>query len=194
MFSDNWRQRTAIGQSRARSTCQRPPFTRTPSASTTRRGSIAGLALRSLPSSTTCWLDRKINRTVDACARRGFQSSRMPGRKDPGRKEEANAMVKIDITTDVKRPVEEVYTYVADLRNAPQWQSWLQTVQQQGQTRKGIKVHQSGQWMGRKLEFDSEITEYEPGRKFSFTASSPFPYTLSNSFGQHDGGTRIESQ
>jgi uncharacterized membrane protein len=118
----------------------------------------------------------------------------MPGRKDPGRNEEANAMVKIDITTDVKRPVEEVYTYVADLRNAPQWQSWLQTVQQQGQTRKGIKVHQSGQWMGRKLEFDSEITEYEPDRKFSFTASSPFPYTLSNSFGQHDGGTRIESQ
>ena len=48
--------------------------------------------------------------------------------------------------------------------------------------------------MGRKLQFESEITEYEPGRKFSFTASSPFPYTLSTSFGEYDGGTRIESQ
>jgi uncharacterized membrane protein len=102
-------------------------------------------------------------------------------------------MVKFDIATDVKRPVEEVYSYVTDLRNAPQWQSWLQSVEQQGPTRVGIKAHQSGQWMGRKLRFDSEVTEYEPGRKFSFTASSPFPYTLSTTFAAHDGGTRIES-
>lgn len=102
-------------------------------------------------------------------------------------------MVKFDITTDVNRPVDEVYNYVTDLRNAPQWQSWLQSVEQQGPTRIGIKAHQSGQWMGRKLEFDSEVTEYEPGRKFSFTASSPFPYTLSTSFSGHDGGTRMVS-
>jgi len=102
-------------------------------------------------------------------------------------------MVKFDITTDIKRPVEEVYSYVADLRNAPQWQSWLQSVEQQGPTRIGIKAHQSGQWMGRKLQFDSEVTEYEPGRKFSFTATSPFPYTLSTSFAGHDGGTRMVS-
>ncbi len=60
-------------------------------------------------------------------------------------------MVKIDITTDIKRPVDEVYTYVVDLRNAPQWQSWLQSVDQHGPTRIGTKAHQTGQWMGRKM-------------------------------------------
>jgi len=102
-------------------------------------------------------------------------------------------MVIIDITTDVKRPLEEVYGYVADLRNAPQWQSWLQSVKQDEPTRVGTKAHQSGHWMGRPLDFDSEVTEYEPGRKFSFTAGSPFPCTLSVSFGEHNGGTRIQS-
>jgi uncharacterized membrane protein len=108
-------------------------------------------------------------------------------------KEESRDMVKIDITTDIKRPVEEVYSYFADLRNAPQWQSWLQSVEQQGPTRMGTKAHQSGQWMGRTLKFDSEVTEYEPSSKFSFTASSPFPYTLSTTFTAQDDGTRVES-
>jgi uncharacterized membrane protein len=102
-------------------------------------------------------------------------------------------LVIIDITTEVKRPLGEVYGYVADLRNAPQWQSWLQTVSQEGPTHVGTKAHQSGHWMGRTLDFDSEVTEYEPGRKFSFTATSPFPYTLSHSFGENDGTTRIDS-
>lgn len=102
-------------------------------------------------------------------------------------------MVVIDIATEIKRPLKEVYGYVADLRNAPQWQSWLQTVKQEGPTRVGTKAHQSGHWMGRALNFDSEVTECEPGRKFSFTAGSPFPYTLSLSFAEHGGATRIES-
>ncbi|MGH7609717.1 MAG: SRPBCC family protein [Candidatus Dormibacteria bacterium] len=103
-------------------------------------------------------------------------------------------MVRFDLTTVIHRQIEEVFPYFCDLRNAPQWQSWLRSVTQQGPTRVGTKTQQSGQWMGRTLDFESEVTELEEGRKFSFAATSPFPYSLATSFAPVAKGTQLNAQ
>jgi uncharacterized protein YndB with AHSA1/START domain len=71
----------------------------------------------------------------------------------------------------IRRPVEEVFAFITDARNAPQWQtkSGLQRIQQMPESPVGVGTRITEVWkfMGMESEATSEVTEYEPNKKYA---------------------------
>ncbi len=80
-------------------------------------------------------------------------------------------------TIEIKRPVEEVFAYVTDLRNDPEWQKGLAeaTYTSDGPVDIGTTgVHRAGA-MGVTVEIGWEIYEYEESKRASWKfVSGPF--------------------
>lgn len=80
----------------------------------------------------------------------------------------------------IQRPVDEVFAFVADMRNNLRWQaeSGLQrvTVEPDGPVGVGTRITEVWRFMGRETVSTSEITTYEPGRSLTrrtLTAGAP---------------------
>ena len=79
----------------------------------------------------------------------------------------------------INRPVEEVFAYVSDLQNGPQWQNGLLEVRRitKGPLGIGTQFTAVRKFMGRKMESVIEFTTYEPNKKIAFksiSGTSPF--------------------
>lgn len=85
--------------------------------------------------------------------------------------------MKFDISTDINRPIDEVFAYISDATNAPDWVSAVLETKETETPRIGSHATQTGRFMGRKFEFTSEVTEYEPNHVFAFLATEPFRLT-----------------
>jgi uncharacterized membrane protein len=89
-------------------------------------------------------------------------------------------MINIEESIIIHRPIEEVFTYMTDLRNAPEWQSGLLEVQQttEGPVGIGTTYLAVRRFLGRKMESTMEIIGYEPNSSLKWkTVSSPMPFT-----------------
>jgi uncharacterized protein YndB with AHSA1/START domain len=76
-------------------------------------------------------------------------------------------------TVTINRPVEEVFAFVADGRNAKLWRSGVLDVDLVSGTGTGAGARYSQGVRGpggRRIAADYEITEYEPNRKIAFRA------------------------
>lgn len=94
----------------------------------------------------------------------------------------------------INRPVEEVFAYVVDLQNGPEWQSGLLEVRQvtQGSPGVGSQYVAVRKVMGRKLEGVVEIVAYEPNKKAVIKSDSgTVPFEESYLFEPTTEGTRI---
>ncbi len=100
-------------------------------------------------------------------------------------------MIKVESTTVINRSVAEVFAYMSNQENVPEWNSLVLESKAEGPMRRGTKVHQVAKFLGRKIELTSEVTEYEPNKKFAAKASAPFPLTITNVFEAAGGGTRV---
>lgn len=103
------------------------------------------------------------------------------------------------VTTSIviQRPVEDVFAFVTDARNNPQWQSrsGLQRTQQlpDGPVGVGTRIIEVWKFMGIESESTSEVNEYEPNRKYtrrSIGGSSPIKEGTFT-FEQVADGTRL---
>lgn len=103
------------------------------------------------------------------------------------------------VTTSIviQRPVEDVFAFITDARNHPQWQasSGLQRIQQipDGPVGVGTRITEVWKFMGMESESTSEVTEYEPSRKYarrSISGGSPIKEGTTT-FESVDGGTRV---
>jgi uncharacterized protein YndB with AHSA1/START domain len=83
-------------------------------------------------------------------------------------------MINVEDSIIIKRPVAEVFTFIADQTNAPQWQEGLLQVRHTtGETLGvGTKHTAARKFLGRRLELTNEYTKYEPNKQISFTGSS----------------------
>lgn len=74
----------------------------------------------------------------------------------------------------IRRPIEEVFAFLTDARNNPKWQtsSGLQKTQQvpDGPVGVGTRITEVWKFIGRETESISEVTEYEPNRKYTRSA------------------------
>ncbi|HEY6411097.1 MAG TPA: SRPBCC family protein [Ktedonobacteraceae bacterium] len=103
-------------------------------------------------------------------------------------------MVKVETSIIIHRPIEEVFAYVSDFRNSPQWQAGIVEVRQtpESPVGRGTRVTFLRTFLGRKIEGTSEMVEYEPPTKHTFKSTSgPLPITVSRIFEPTVEGTKV---
>ncbi|HKZ84410.1 MAG TPA: SRPBCC family protein [Anaerolineae bacterium] len=106
---------------------------------------------------------------------------------------ESNEMAKIESSILIKRPTEEVFAVLSNSENNPKWQSGSLENRKtsSGPIGVGTTWHSVSQFLGRRIEGESEITEYEPNRKYTLKSKLPFPVEARTTFERVEGGTRI---
>lgn len=103
-------------------------------------------------------------------------------------------MARAEVSTTIKRPVEDVWAVISNVENNPKWSSFALEAKQTspGPIGVGTTAHFVGKFLGRRMESESVITEFEPNRKYSWESKSgPFPMKGSTALEQIDGGTRV---
>ena len=102
-------------------------------------------------------------------------------------------MITVEHSVVINRPIEEVFDFMADIENAPQWRSGLVEVKKlSDELVVGAKATEVLQFLGRRMETTYEITEYEPNKKFSFkTTSGPVPMEGGFTVESAEGGTKV---
>jgi Polyketide cyclase / dehydrase and lipid transport len=103
-------------------------------------------------------------------------------------------MSKIERSVVIDRPIDEVFEFVHDTSKDALWQSTLVESHQltDGEMGVGTKVREVRQFLGRRIEMDWEVTDYEPSTRSSIkTVSGPIPPTGSYLLEPVDGGTKL---
>ena len=105
-------------------------------------------------------------------------------------------MAKAEISTTIKRPVEDVFAVMSNVENNPKWSAVALESKKTspGPIGVGTTTRFVGKFLGRRIESESEVTEFEPNRKYSWQSKSgPFPIKASTTFEQIEGGTRVNT-
>ena len=101
-------------------------------------------------------------------------------------------MVRIEVSTEIKRPVAEVFSYATDPSKVPEWNA---IVQENSATdtpiRVGTRVTTRARFLGRRVDSVNEVTELVQNQKFVQKTDKPFPLTLTNLFSAAPGGTKL---
>ncbi|MDX2005365.1 MAG: SRPBCC family protein [Meiothermus sp.] len=103
-------------------------------------------------------------------------------------------MIQLEDSIIIRRPITEVFAYVSDLCNAPQWQTGLLEVRKTSEGALGVGSQFTfvRKFLGQKLEASNQFTQYEPNRLISFvTNSGPVHVENSYLFEATPEGTRL---
>ena len=103
-------------------------------------------------------------------------------------------MISIKLNELILRPVWEVFDFITTPEDNPQWQyGFLISVQSSvGGMRVGTVFSSFGHFMGRRIQSDFEVTEFEANKCYSFeTISGPVQLQTSYSFEPVDRGTNV---
>ena len=88
--------------------------------------------------------------------------------------------MKIEISGEINRPVEEVFAYSTDPAKTPEWKSSVleSRAEPPGPIRVGSKIHTVARIFGRRIESITEVTELVPNKKLVQKTNSPFPFEM----------------
>ena len=103
-------------------------------------------------------------------------------------------MISINTSTLILRPVREVFDFIARPENNTQWQyGSLESVKTStGEMQVGTSFSSFGHFMGRRIQSNFEVTEFETNKSFGFeTISGPVQLQSSYSFEAVDLGTIV---
>ena len=87
-------------------------------------------------------------------------------------------MIEVETTISVARSAADVFDFVADMANNPDWQRGMQSCRWTSEPpiRVGSKYDQVASFLGREIRSSFVVTEYEPGRMIRIeTTSGPMP-------------------
>jgi uncharacterized protein YndB with AHSA1/START domain len=103
-------------------------------------------------------------------------------------------MVRAEISTTIKRPIEQVFAVMSDASRNAEWVSGAgeTTKTSDGPIGVGTTWHGVGKFLGRRIETDIVYKEFEPNRKFTFEITQPFLATMVFTFESVAGATRVE--
>ena len=94
-------------------------------------------------------------------------------------------MVRVENSVVINQPIEEVFAFLSNAENDPVWQAQIQEakVTSDGPIGVGSTIAQKAHFLGRGIEIEAEITEYERNRKFAWKSTSgPIPSEGQNIF------------
>jgi len=97
--------------------------------------------------------------------------------------------MQFDLDVTIDRPVAEVFAYVTDVRNVPNWQESAESAEWLEQ---GKRFRERRQFMGRTAELELEVTAFEPERRFDVRAvKSPVTFEIRHFFEGNGDGTLL---
>src|SRR3954453_15413172 len=97
--------------------------------------------------------------------------------------------MEFDLEVTIERPVSEVFAYVTDVRNVPEWQESAMSAEGGGG---GRRFRERRQFMGRTAELELEVTALERDRRFDVrTLKAPVEFEIDHAFEAVEGGTRV---
>ena len=103
-------------------------------------------------------------------------------------------MAKMEASVLINRPVEEVFEFLSDVGNWPQWNSTMSEAEQTSEDPVAVGATARGvsEFLGQRIEWTSEVTEYEPNRKVKLRIiSGPMLMEQSLTFEPVEGATRL---
>jgi uncharacterized membrane protein len=103
-------------------------------------------------------------------------------------------MATLEISTVINRPLEEVFAFLSNPENGPKWSSGSSdvTITSAGPLGVGSAYRSARTFLGRRIESEIEVTEYEPNRSYATKSTSgPFPMQSRVIFERAEGGTRV---
>lgn len=105
-------------------------------------------------------------------------------------------MIRVESTVAIKRDAAEVFAYIADPTNNPEWQGGMQEakVTSAGAWGEGSTYQQVASFLGRRIESNFLIVEFEPGRLIKGTTlESSFPITFTRIVDRVGEGAQVTS-
>jgi ligand-binding SRPBCC domain-containing protein len=103
-------------------------------------------------------------------------------------------MQTFQVTTFIKRPLQEVFDFVTNPANSVQWQTGTESAKWSttAPVSVGSIAHSVGRLLGREFVVDTEITQWTPPNVWGQKASSgPLKFENTNKFESKDGGTLL---
>ena len=104
-------------------------------------------------------------------------------------------MVRFELSVEIARPVHEVWQYLIEPENVPDWQASAVSSRQisDGQMGVGAHLQDERRFLGRHARSEVEVTEFEPERLFTLHGiSGPVRFTVRHRLEDHDGHTHLE--
>ena len=97
-------------------------------------------------------------------------------------------VVRAELTIEIERTPEDVFSYLTDVSNLPSWQAGVKSA-----TLQDGRIEESRSLLGRELNTTLEIVEQEAPRLFTLRAlDSPVPFTVRHELEAADDGTRLK--
>jgi carbon monoxide dehydrogenase subunit G len=95
--------------------------------------------------------------------------------------------VRAELTIEIARTPEDVFSYLTDVSNLPAWQAGVKSA-----TLRDDRIEESRTMLGRELQTTLEIVESEEPRLFTLrVVDGPVPFTVRHELEPADGGTRL---
>lgn len=92
-----------------------------------------------------------------------------------------------ELTIEIARKPEDVFTYLTDVSNVPAWQAGVKSA-----TQRNSRIEESRSLFGKELHTTLEIVEQAEPRLFTLRAlDSPVPFTVRHELEPADEGTRL---
>jgi carbon monoxide dehydrogenase subunit G len=100
--------------------------------------------------------------------------------------------VRAEVRLEIARPPEEVFAYLTDVSNLPQWQSGVHSAVLDGAPCAGATIRESRHLLGRELHTAIAIEKFDPPRVFALRSlDSPMPFTVHHELEPSASGTRL---
>jgi uncharacterized protein YndB with AHSA1/START domain len=93
---------------------------------------------------------------------------------------------------EIARPPEDVFRYLADVSNLPEWQASARSAEAEGSVRKGTRIRERRTFMGRDVKTELEVTAYELPSRFDVKSrGGPVSYVVRHTLKPLGSGTRL---
>ena len=104
-------------------------------------------------------------------------------------------MVRFELAVEIARPVHEVWEYLIEPENVPEWQSSAVASHQvsDGPIGVGARLQDERRFLGKRATSEVEVSEFEPERLFTLHGlSGPVRFTVRHRLSQNGSGTRLD--
>lgn len=99
--------------------------------------------------------------------------------------------MEFDLEVRIDRPVADVFAYVTDVRNVPEWQESAESAEW---IEEGRRFRERRHFMGRTATLELEVTAFERDRRFDVrTTNAPVRFEIRHSFEAAGGGTVLRA-